>query len=296
MNVGYSSEEIERSYRGVTVTIMRITPSMASDMMRMNTKNRPLVKRHAERFRDAMASGDWWMNGETIIFASTGVLLNGQHRLWGIIQSGVAVDVMVVTGIDEEAFKTMDGVRTRRAGEVLGMAGEANASAVAACVQALLAFCDSGGTFMGSGSTSAARKATPSTCEKVLDAHPGIRDSVVSMKRNTIFNTQHATTLHYLFSLVSQPVADDFARVLADGDSDIGRPFVVFRESLLRVPHRTDLRKSYCAKAIKAFNAELTGDRPKMFRFSVEEDFPTIARLDYEELIASIEFRSFAAG
>jgi len=282
-------------YQGVTVTITRVTPEMASDMMRMNTKNRRLVKRHAERFRDAMASGDWWMNGEPIIFASNGVLLNGQHRLWGIIQSGVSVDVLVVRGIDEEAFKTMDGVRPRGTAEVLDMAGESNASAVASCVQAFLTFVDSGARYMASGST-IARKATPSTCERVLLAHPGIRDSVASMNRNRLFRNQHGYLLHYLFSLVSQSMADDFANVLADGDSDIGRPFVVFRESLVRTPMRTDLRKDYAAKAIKAFNFEMCGDRPKRLQFSSKEDFPTIAGLDYEKLTSSIEFRHLGAG
>jgi hypothetical protein len=94
--------------------------------------------------------------------------------------------------------------------------------------------------------------------------------------------------LHYLFSTVSHDVAEDFANVMADGHSDIGRPFVVFREALLKTPIRSDLRRIYCAKAIKAFNAEISGERPKMFKFLATEDFPSICGLDYEKLAVSI--------
>jgi hypothetical protein len=290
IDIDLDGQAMARRYSGVSVSIVRITAEIAREMLEKNTKNRPLNKRHADRLKDAMIAGEWWMNGETIIFSAEGILLNGQHRLWAIVASGVSVDVLVVRGIDAEAFRTLDGVRTRRTGEVLGMAGEVNASSLASCVQALLTFVHAGGSIWN-GSTHAGPKATPSTCERILRAHPGIRESVCKMRRNALFHNQHATMLHYLFSCVSQPIATDFANVLADGDSDIGRPFVVLRESLLRVPHRTDLRKAYCAKAIKAFNAELSGDRPKMFRFSADEDFPTIDGFDYEKLAESINGR-----
>jgi hypothetical protein len=292
MDVQFSGTADQRAmlaatYCDVVVEVAHVTPELAKSMLARNTRNRPLNQRHAERFRDAILAGEWWMNGEAIIFAADGTLLNGQHRLWAIIAAGVGIDVMVVRGIDAEAFKTLDGVRARRAGEVLSMSGETSGNQVAACVQALLCFVDSGGK-ISSGSTHNGRKATPSTCYRVLALHPGIRKSVFEMRRNVAFRSQHASMLHYLFSTVSQKVADDFANVMADGHSDIGRPFVVFRETLLKTPIRSDLRRIYCAKAIKAFNAEMSGERPKMFKFLATEDFPSICGLDYEKLAESI--------
>jgi hypothetical protein len=233
-----------------------------------------------------MVAGDWWLNGETIIFGSDGTLLDGQHRLFAIAQAGVFVDLLVVRGIDEEAFRTLDGGRTRTTGEVLGIEGEKNSNNVAAAVQALLSFVDAGGNVYLSSSHG--RKATPSLCSRVLAAYPQLRDSVNAMKRNALFRNQHSYALHFLFGLVSRRVADEFACVLADGHHDTGRPFVVFRESLVRTPMRSDLRRSYAAKAIKAFNAELSGERPKMFKFNEGEEFPTISGLDYEKLADSI--------
>lgn len=281
MPVDCVTQELAEKYSDVSVSIVRIEPHMARMMLEKNTKNRKMDKKHAERFRDAMAAGEWWMNGETIIFSTSGILLNGQHRLWAIIASGVAVDVLVVRGIDEDAFRTIDGVRSRRAGEVLAIAGELNSNKIAACVQAILAFVDAGGN--PNGSTNHARRATPQTCERILAANPGIRESVKQMSRNVVFNNQHSHMLHYVFSHVSESLAQTFADVMAEGDADIGRPFVILRESFLRVPCRSDLRRSYIAKAIKAFNAEFAGERPKMFKFLPREEFPAVAGLDYEK-------------
>jgi hypothetical protein len=275
-------DEMLHKYGSVKVTIERIGPDKAREYLERNTKNRRLNERHMKRLCDAMSAGEWWMNGEPIIFGSDGNLLNGQHRLTATIQSGAYSDFMVVRNVDEDAFRTIDGGRIRTTGDVLTIEGEKNANQVAAAIQALVSFVDLNGNVYGS--TNAGRKATPILTARVLEAYPQIRHSVHAMNRNNLFRNQHGNMLHMLFSLVSSRLADDFASVLTEGDSDIGRPFVVFRESLVRTPARTELRRSYCAKAIKAFNAELSGERPKMFKFIQGEEFPTIVGLDYERL------------
>jgi hypothetical protein len=279
-------DELLKKYANVHVAIESIGPFHASAYLESNTKNRRLNDAHVRRLTDIMLAGDWWMNGETIIFGADGTLLNGQHRLHAIIKSGATVDCLVVRGIDEHAFRTLDGGRTRTTGEVLSMDGEKNANCVASAVQALLSFVDSGG--LVTGTTCNARKATPSLTSRVLFSYPQIRESVVAMKRNSLFRNQYGYMLHFVFSLVSDDIAEDFASVLADGHTDVGRPFMVFREHLISTPNRPDLRRSYCAKAIKAFNAELSNERPKMFKFLASEDFPTIAGLDYQKLAESI--------
>lgn len=289
IKVGFAPEhthDLESFYGDVTACIVCITPDMARVMLSHNTKNRKLNQNHVRRLQAAMEAGEWWMNGEAIIFGQDGTLLNGQHRLFAIIASGVSVDVLVVRGINRQAFRTLDGGRVRTTGEVLAMVGEKNANMVAAAVQALISFVDVGGTVFSSGSHG--RKATPTLTETVLRVHSRIRESVFAMRRNTLFRNQHGCLLHYLFSIVDAAKAAEFASVLADGHADIGRPFVVLRETLLRTPLRTDLRRAYCAKSIKAFNAEMLGERPKMFKFLSGEDFPTIYGLDYEKLAESV--------
>jgi hypothetical protein len=286
-------------YRDVTVAITHISPELAQTWLRFNTNNRRLDKRNVSHLRDAITQSEWYMNGEAIIFSDDGRLLNGQHRLWAIIMAGIGVDVLVVRGVNPKSFRTLDSGRVRRAGEVLALDGEKNGNKIAAAVQALLAFVDAGGKLYG-GSCGTGRKATPSACQRILERHPGIRDSVREVNRNSLYCSQHAALIHYLFSIVNKDVAGDFADVLASGHPDLGRPFVVFRESLVRSPVCSENRLGYAAKAIKAFNAELSGDRPKMFKFlsaQVDsngkkvrdgEDFPTVSGLDYDVLAESI--------
>jgi hypothetical protein len=281
------ADEMLEKYTGVSVAIVHVTRELAQAWLELNPKNRKLDKRNVSHLRDAIAQGEWYMNGEAIIFSDTGWLLNGQHRLWAVILCGIGVDVLVVRGVNVESFRTLDSGRARRAGEVLAMDGEKNSNKIAAAVQAALAFVDAGGRLYG-GSCGNGRKATPSACQRILERHPGIRDSVREVNRNSLYCSQHAALLHYLFSLSSPLVAASFADVLAAGHADLNRPFVVFRESLVRSPVCSETRLSYAAKAIKAFNAELLGDRPKMFKFLASEEFPAISGLDYEKLAESM--------
>jgi hypothetical protein len=280
-----SSDDLARKYRSVRVSIERIGPTQAGIYLKTNGKNRKLNELHVARLRDAMVAGDWWLNGETVIFGVDGALLDGQHRLHAIIKSGAVVDVLVVRGIDEEAFRTLDGGRTRTTADVMSCDGEKNAHKVVAAVQAIVSFVDSGGTVFH---VAGGRKATPLLTSRLLSVYPQVRDSVAAMSRNQLFRNQQATMLHFLFSLVDSEVADDFASVLADGHPDVGRPFMVFREHLINTPHRSDLRRSYAAKAIKAFNAEMAGERPKMFKFSPGDHVPVIVGLNYSKLNAVV--------
>lgn len=292
LDVQFDADDVHRErmsqlYADVCVRIVRVTPQLAATWLERNTKNRPLNKRHVKHLTQVMLDGDMVMNGETIIFDRKDKLLNGQHRLHGCIDSGVSFDAMVVYGIDEEAFKTLDGGRKRSGADVLAMNGEANYYNIASAVQCLIAFVDFGGNVLGT--TTNARKATGSVCERVLRAHPGLRKSVQSMRTTRLYDNQHGYVLHYLFSTVDEPLAEAFRNVLAEGDTDMGRPFVRLRESMILNAHRTELRRSYAAKAIKAFNAERAKERPKMLVFKEKtEDFPSIDGLNYEWLAESV--------
>lgn len=277
------SAEMARLYGGVTVSIVRITPEVAADMLRRNTKNRRPNQRTVDRYSISMTAHEWWMNGEPIIFSAEGELLNGQHRLLACVRSGVAFDALVVRGIEPDAFKTMDNVRPRSSADGLGIIGEVNCRSLAAAVQALITFVGLDGGMDSSGDIGA-RRATVLKCEQILEAHPALRDSVAAMKSCKLYRSKHAALLHYLFSLVSQRLADEFASVMHDGADDRFRPFGLFRESLIRVALRSENRRAIAAKAIKAFNAELTEARPKLLRWSPEEAFPVIQGLDYESL------------
>lgn len=272
-------------YQGVRVVITRITPELAAKMLRSNTKNRKLHQSHLRHLDTVFLSGDMILNGQTIIVGRSGILLDGQHRLTSCITTGVPFDALVVYGIDDNAFKTIDGGKKRQTSDVLGIEGEINSTQLASALGALIAFTRNGGLI--SGSTRTNDGITPSLCTRVLELHPGIRDSVVAMKHQTFYYTQWSILLHYLFGIVDESLANDFVDVLANGSSDIGRPFNVFREHVIRSAGLHD-RRERAFKAIKAFNAERSGERPKFLRYSREDDFPTIDGLDMERLSSTV--------
>jgi len=287
VEVQHWSTDLASKYGHITVEIALITPTVAAELLEKNVRNRPLNKRHYESIGETMTSGDYALNGEPIIVDSNGNVLDGQHRLHGCIYSGKSFVTLIVRGIDPEAFDTIDAGRARKTGEVLAMEGEVNSNSIAGAVSQFIQFVDCGGR-MSAGTAGYRRKATPRLSARILDQHPGIRDSVAAMRRCTLYRNQQAYVLHYLFSCVSQPTADDFADVMTGPCADAGRPFNVLRESMIRNPVTPATRRSFAAKCIKAFNAERSGDRPKMFRFNDTEDFPTVDGLDYEWLAGSV--------
>lgn len=267
--------------------LVRITPSLAELMLETNIRNRRVNERHADVLAQVLASRDMRLNGETIIFSSDGHLLDGQHRLLACVRSGVSFESFVVFGISPKAFNTIDSGKSRGTGDVLSLAGVSNATKLTGALQALVAFVDNGGFLYGSCSNHGVRKVTPPMASRILAAHPGIADSVNAMNANRLMRTQHGYALHYVFSLVDSEIAAAFADVLANGSSDMERPFSRLRECLINTPMTTENRGICASKAVIAFNAERSGSRPKILR--VGSTWPAVDGLDFDKLARSIE-------
>lgn len=114
------------------VELMDVTPDMAVAWLADNGHNRSLNRNRAATLAAAMRSGEWQVNGETIIISGTGKLLDGQHRLKAVTLFGRSVPMLVATGADDGAFKTIDTGRTRSSGDILSMSQIKNPTAVSA--------------------------------------------------------------------------------------------------------------------------------------------------------------------
>jgi hypothetical protein len=104
--------------------LVSITPEIATRLLEKNGLNRPLSDSHVDRLAKQIRDGKWQINGDTIKIADTEDVLDGQHRLWAIIQASQAVQTYIVYGIRREAFTTIDTLRRPRSGgDVLALAG-----------------------------------------------------------------------------------------------------------------------------------------------------------------------------
>lgn len=108
-----------------------VTPAMATELLGRNENNRALNVKRANRLADAMRRGEWQYNGDTIRIAKSGRLLDGQHRLSAIEMSGIPQKYIIVDGLDDETFTTIDIGMARSAYQVLAIAGEKNTSILA---------------------------------------------------------------------------------------------------------------------------------------------------------------------
>lgn len=118
---------------------IKVTPDMAKEWLKLNTSNRPLSDRHIKDLASRMDRGEWMMNGQSIIFSSTGDLIDGQHRLHAVILHGQPVEFMVVFGVAPSAFNTLDEGRRRSAGDLLSLHGVKNPTNVAATIKKIIA-------------------------------------------------------------------------------------------------------------------------------------------------------------
>ena len=82
-----------------------------------------------------MSAGNWQLTGESIKFAAGGALLDGQHRLRAVIESGATVYMFVTRGLQIEAQDVMDTNVKRGAQDMLAMYGHANASLAASAAK-----------------------------------------------------------------------------------------------------------------------------------------------------------------
>ena len=113
------SKAVKRNHETVI-----ITPEDAMRMLEMNGSNRPLNEVHVKRIARQIADGKWRFNGDTIKIATTNNILDGQHRLWAIIEAKTAIETIVVRDIESDAFATIDTLRKPRSGsDVLALLG-----------------------------------------------------------------------------------------------------------------------------------------------------------------------------
>lgn len=94
---------------GVTVQFWTVTPEWAYTVLEhRNGKNRPIRRHKVDQLVDALKRGEYRFNSSGIAFDSGGELLDGQHRLTAVVESGVSIPVLVVSGLTPETQDVMD--------------------------------------------------------------------------------------------------------------------------------------------------------------------------------------------
>jgi len=244
----------------VTVDVVTITPEVATEMLGRNTHNRTVKPHHMKMLSRAMTAGQFVPNGDTIRVGRDGTVLDGQHRLLAVVDSGVTVEAIVVTGLPNKVQETIDTHAKRTVADVLSLRGERNSTTLGAVLRLLWRMDRKGFPRVAAGEVSNQELLA------TLDAHPSIHESVLVGRRlRRAFVRIPAASIavaHQLFVSIDPEDCDDFFEKLESGAelSDTS-PIYRLREQTLKLAAARAVTRSevYLAMTIKAWNAYRQG-------------------------------------
>src|SRR4051812_36080512 len=98
-----------------------ITPAIAAAILKNNIANRPVRQMAIDEYAQEMSAGRWALTHQGIAIDEKNTLLDGQHRLLAVMQSGVTVVMQVTRGVPVTAsgngvftMDVIDNGRTRK--------------------------------------------------------------------------------------------------------------------------------------------------------------------------------------
>ncbi len=94
-----------------------ITPEVASAYLKLNTCNRKIKPAVFKHYAKQMAAGEWQYTHQGIAFSEDNQLIDGQHRLTAIIESGVSIPMLVTRNLNANSFKVVDSLALRTAAD-----------------------------------------------------------------------------------------------------------------------------------------------------------------------------------
>lgn len=268
----------------------RITPAVATKLLESNTHNRTLSQSKVDAYAREMKKGLWdERNGETIKIADDGVILDGQHRLWAVVESGVTLEFLVVRDLPRSAFKTIDIGKLRSSGDIVGIAGITQPNQIAAAATVILGYRKKKITI--DGNSIATRLLKSEIIDFSLENAESLQASLKAAFNHGVGKVTGpgpAIGMHFLFTRHSkvegrEELADAFFYQLGTGIFDNraspeGHPIRLLRERLIH--NKSALSRfsvgTILAMMVKTWNAYAAGRSLRSFRIAKGEAFPAV--------------------
>ena len=122
---------------GWRLAFRTITPAMAREMLAIPVRNRRVRKSLTGVYAGDMTAQRWLPTPEAIILDTNGGVLDGQHRLSAVIETGIARPFLVISNVDPSLISVLGIGRSRSPADVLDIQGEANSQTLAAAAKIL---------------------------------------------------------------------------------------------------------------------------------------------------------------
>lgn len=210
---------------------MMVDAQRARELLGATTfKNRGVNASRVAQYARSMRDGRWRVTGEPLMMSPQG-LINGQHRLLAIIETGMCFPMLVVTHADTDVYKVIDTGGTRSAGDLLSQY-TGNYSAAAAVVRVVMLMERRSISLMGGGFSRLSN-------EMVLDRYLLDRaafDAAVSAGVAASYalggSVSAPGTAHFAFR--THPwINEFFARVKSGAGLSLGDPELTLRNRIM---------------------------------------------------------------
>lgn len=256
---------------GLKARLVEVKPDLAASWLAKNPRvQRTLSHSEVNMLARHIDSGEWVVNGGTIVFDTEDRLCDGQHRLAACIKTGKPITCLVVYGVEPKAFATMDVGRARNPRDALKAAGITHQTAVASACQILYRV--EHGLPVHAFDLLKRVRLSPLEILAFYNSHKGLDRAVrtgAAVGRMT-HNMGAAVACRWLFDRISRDASEEFFERVEIGDQlDRGHPVLLLRAHLM--PNRLYVA-SIVWSFVLAWNATRKGE--KLTRFDIRTDKP----------------------
>lgn len=258
----------------ITTQQIKINADVARSFLANNKHNRPVSKRNLKRLCNDMREGRWVFNADPIRFAEDGTLIDGQHRLLAVMETGIEITALVVFGLPNDAFATIDTHNPRSGSDVIAIGGDENSVTVAAAILLVKK--------IQTGRITTSDTYTNQQIIEFRSSMPGIIDSVkFAREARGIVPTSVIAAMHYLFTEIGGDLGIEFMEKLCYGENINSKSIIyLLRERMIAnsISKQGKLpRLVMLALIIKSWNLFIEKRPAKMIKYDVmREEFPKI--------------------
>lgn len=119
--------------------IITLNPETAKELLSKNIGNRK-IKRTKGFYSSQMINGDWKENGEPIIIDTNGIVKDGQHRMYAVIEADYSYQVPLVYDVNPDVMDTIDTGSNRGLNDVLELNGFKNSNKLSSILKGIMSY------------------------------------------------------------------------------------------------------------------------------------------------------------
>lgn len=272
------------------LSLEEITPSKAEHYLKKNRANRPVKPGNILKLKNDLQQGNFKLTHQGIAFDWDGNLIDGQHRLMAIIESGITVSMYVTYNCDPDIFKVIDSGSTRNANDVLKLLGASNYSTITAGIRLILWTYDRYAVQNGFYTKKSYKNYTITNAETAAfysENAKNLEDLASKAKYLRSLNTAitPSAVLGFLFLAKQkygcEEIAYNFIHRIASGAELRNGSVELALSKFIHIRH-IDLQgykkgEFMLMAYIKAFNRYLAGDSILLFRVGSTDTMPVLA-------------------